>query len=638
MRRLIDILLTASALLALAGCGDRLRTEDKLTKETEGLKFSVSVPEAGATMGTKSFSSEAISSLWVLVFDDQGFFVECKQAVPLNPTSFSTDMNTEYEFTVNLQASLTKRTLHLVANYNFASNPVSYGTEYSVIRDLTVSDGQDAYWQRVVLNDGIRSQEELEEMEKKGTLTEYYNTSGLKKIPLVRNFAKVHLKNEASNFTLDGYALWNVPDRGCVAPCVPSINSFAVYAVAGSTASLPNNPWVSRSYDELKSSYDGTASHGFNGYLPQDAQIVNTDASKLTFDGSDKYLYERPYSDDVSNTAIIINGRYNGGTPTYYKIDFVQEADAGLVTYYNIIRNFIYTATIISCSADGYATAAEAAAAPASNNFVASVVTKDIINISDGTSRLNISYTDTTVVNTDPFKFRYQYIPDISSPTVIDNSKISTYDKATGAAVAPGGSVIKSWTSADDAKGWHVITITPQNPGDEEKTQTIIFYEPKTSGTNVKIARTVTYHLRKPYTMSLECDPSTVTSGIGRQMTLNIKIPTGLASHLFPLEFKMESAANSLTPDVSKSADTYKSGYMSTWYGTSITGSGKQSFGFTKTLTYSEYQALASTDDHAHKILPCAFKTTKSSSATTIWVQNKYFSFGDGVSTVTFSN
>ncbi len=634
MRRLFDILLTASALLALAGCGDRLRTEDKLTKETEGLKFSVSVPE-GSSISTKSFSSEAISSLWVLVFDDQGFYVECKKAEPVNPASFSTDENTEYEFKVTLQASLTKRILHFVANYDFDSDPVSYGTEYSVLRDLTVSDGQDAYWQRVVLKDGIRSAEEMDEMSE-AELDEYYNDSGLKKIPLVRNFAKVHVANTASNFELEGYALWNVLDRGSVAPCVPSLNSFAVYAAPGTTSTLPNNPWVSRSYDELKSSYDGTASSGFNGYLPQNAKIVNTEASALSFTSDDEYLYERPYSDDVSNIAIIVKGSYNGGASSYYKIDFVQEAEAGLVTYYNIIRNFIYTATIISCTADGYATPAEAAAAPASNNFVASVVTKDIVNISDGTSRLNISYTDTTVVSSDVFTFRYQYIPDISAPTVIDNSKITTYDKATGAAVAFDGAVLKSWTSAD-IDNWHVITITPQDPADEEQTQTVVFYEPKT-GTTVKIARTVTFHLRRPFKMALECNPVTVSSGIGEQLTMNVKIPTGLASHLFPLEFKMESAANSLTPDVSKSSDTHKSGYMSTWYGTSITGSGKQTFGFSKTLTYSEYKALASTSDNAYKIMPCAFKTTKTSSATTIWVQNKYFEFGDGLSTISFTN
>ncbi len=649
MRRILDILLTAIALLALAGCGDSLGIDGREDGDGEsaGLTFSVTVPEAG-TISTKSFSSEAISSLWVLAFDDQGFFVECQKAEPVNPTSFSTDENTEYEFKVKLQASITKRTLHFVANYDFSSNPVSYGTEYSVMRDLTVSGGQDAYWQKLELKDGIRSQEELDVMTA-DDLTKYYNDNGFKAIPLVRNFAKVSVVNAATDFELLGYALWNVPDRGCVAPCVASHNAFAVYAKSGSTSSLPNNPWISRSYDELKASYDGTADTGFEGYLPGGTEIIDTDASKLSFSMADGYMYERPYSGDLTNSAIIVKGSYKGNAATYYKVDFVQAADAGMMTYYNIIRNFVYKVTIKSCSADGYATAAEAAAAPASNNFVSSVVTQDIVNISDGTSRLNVSYTDTTVVNANAFTFRYKYIPAVNAPTVINNDLISTYDKATGKALAENGSVIKSWVSEDNkTTKWRVATIFPQTPGDEEKTQTVIFYEPQASGTNVKIARTVTFHLRKPYTMALECSPATVSSGIGQTLTLNIKIPTGLASHLFPLEFKMESAANSLTPDVSKSEDTYKSGYMSTWYGASIIPDGstsssgstaaEQTFGFSKTLSYAEYQALASTADKSYKILPCAFKTTKASSATTVWVYNKYFNFGSGLSTVSFSN
>jgi hypothetical protein len=633
-KRILDILLTLAAAFTISGCGDALRT-DGAGERPSGLTFSVSVPEAGAAMGTKSFTGELISSLWVLVFDDQGFYVESQKAEAVNPASFSTDENTEYQFHVNLQSSLTRRTLHLVANYDFDKNPVSYGTEYSVLRSLTVSGEQDAYWQKVELTDGIRSQEELDKMTA-DELNAYYEASGLKKIPLVRNFAKVHVESTATNFTLEGYALWNVPDRGCVAPCVMSQNDFAVYATSGSTSSLPNNPWVSRSYDELKASYDGTSTDGFLGYLPQGAQIIKTDASALSFSTADEYMYERPYSEDVTNTAIIVKGKFGTNASSYYKIDFVQTADAGMMTYYNILRNFIYTATIISCTANGYDTPAEAAAAPASNNFVSSVVTKDIVNISDGTSRLNISYTDTTVVSANDFTFRYQYIPDISAPTVVDNTKITTYDKATGAAMAPGGDVIKSWTSAD-VDSWRVVTITPQTPSDEEKTQTVIFYEPKT-GTNVKIARTVTYHLRNPFKMTIECVPATVSSTIGQQLTLNIKVPTGLASHLFPLEFKMEAEANSLTPDVSKAEDTYKSGYMSTWYGTSITSSGKQTFGFSKTVTYAEYLAMATTSDNSCKIIPCAFKTTKANSATTVWVQNKYFEFGSGISTVEFTN
>lgn len=629
MNRKIVILIVA--LLAVVGCNDSLRVEHP-AKVSGGLQFSVSVPEANQML-TRSFSSEAINSLWVLVFDDQGFFIESQQAEPLEPGTFSTDQNTEYKFSVKLQSSPARRILHLVANYDFEANPVSYGSEYYVLRSLTVADGQDAYWQRVELDHGIP--DDISSMPKS-------DLAKIKKIPLVRNFAKIHVEvAENSNFTMTGYALWNVPDRGCVAPCVMSQNSFAVYEKSDTESdAYALNPWVSRTYAELTKSFDGTSTSGFTGYLPASVNIVQTDASALTFGTDDQYMYERPFSEDNTNTAIIVKGHYSGSSAdTYYKIDFVESAAAGLMTYYNIIRNFVYSATIVSCSSDGYATPEEAAEAPAANNFISSVVTQDLINISDGTSRLEISYTDTTVVSTDVFTFRFRYMPDYkNNPTSIDNTRIYTYDRATGQQVGSDGAVIKSYSSDRTTANWCYAYITPQEPSDEEKVQTIVFYEPNESGANVKIARTVNFHLRNPYKMILECSPSTVSSGIGNAVTLNIKVPTGLASHLFPLEFKMEAAANSLTPDVSKSDDTYASGYMSTWYGTSMINSSKRSYGFTKTVTYTEYMNMASTADNSYKIIPCAFKTVKSSSATSVWVYNKYFAFGDGVSTVSFSN
>ncbi len=633
MRQRLKIFLGILAAALLAGCAEVSWDEPEVP---DALTFSVSVPAVTAEAATRSFSSEAIKSLWVLVFDENGFFVECRKAEPVAPAAFGTDMNVEYKFQVKLQASVTKRILHFVANYDFDSNPVSYGSEYYVISHLSVSGGQDAYWQRVVLKTGIYLNESWDRMSDE-------EQAKLVKIPLVRNFASVQVTaEEGSRFELEGYALWNVPDRGCVAPCVMSQNSFAVYAAKDTVGdSYSANPWVSRSYSELTLSYDGTSSDGFKGFLPYDAGIVDTDPAALDFTTDEKFMYERPFSGDVTNTAVIVKGKYNGGSATYYKIDLVEMLKAGLPSYYNVLRNFKYSIKILDCSSDGYATAAEAAEAPASNNFTSSIVTADLTNISDGTSRLLISYTDTTIVTSSPFQFRYKYIPDLTKPNEVDNTKIKAHDKATWKEMDPSveGDVIKTYTS-DDAGGWRVVTITPRDPSGEVKTQSVVFYEPNEGGTHVKIARTVTYRLREPYTMQLGFSPATVSTGVGLQLTLNLKIPTGLSYHLFPLEFKVESEANSLTPDASKSDDTYRSGYMSTWYGDSMipSKSGKRSFGFTKTVSYSEYLSMASTEGSSYKIIPCAFKTTKSTSATTVWVRNKYFYFGDGQSTATFGN
>ena len=652
MRKIAYSLIAILAALTFAGCSDQFTPASE--SDGHGLTFSITVPDAGA-ITTRSFSAEAITSLHVLVFDENGYFVECQKAQPTEPVSFGTDMNTEYKFSVNLQASPNKRILHFVANYDFESNPVEYGTEYSVISHLTVGDGQEAYWQRVVLEEGIYLNDSLEKMPEKGKLV---------KIPLVRNFAKVVVESGIKNFEVLGYALWNVPDKGSVAPCVLASQAFATYAKQDGDPgdSYGNNTWVCRAYDELSAHYaDDSKSSGYKGYLPEDAKIVSTDASSLTFDNEAKYMYERPFSDDETNTAIIVKGKYNEKI-SFYKIDLVMPPKQGVSEHYNILRNYTFKAKVVGCSADGYQNAQEAAMNPASNNFMASVVTQDVINISDGTARLFVTYTDTTIVSSDPFVFRYKYYPDFkSNPNDVENKALSFYDLTRREALTRDDynkeyvelgspyfvmakyNVIEEVTTGPWA-GWHQTTITPDTPTDEERSESVIIYQMTDDNNQVKIARTVTFRLRKPFTMILECEPATVSTGVGQKVKVNIKIPSGLRESLFPLEFKLEAENNSLSPDNTLTADKYRSGYMSTWYGKSIIPNNgkqdnvKQSYGFTKTLSYNEYLSMALTDDNSYRIVPCAFVTTKSNSATKVWIQNKYFYFGNGQSTASFVN
>lgn len=652
MRKIVYSLIVVFAALSLAGCSESLGSGPDV-KDGSGLRFSVVVPHAGS-ITTRSFDAEVINSLYVLVFDESGYFVECQKAQPVNPGAFGTDMNVEYTFTVNLQASANRRILHFVANYDFEKNPVEYGTEYSVISHLTVGDGQEAYWQRVVLEKGIYLNESLENMPEKDKLV---------KIPLVRNFLKVEVESQTSEFEVTGFALWNVPDRGCVAPYVMVPPSFAVYGQSDADGdAFGNNPWISRTYDDLSKHFDpdDTKSDGYVGFLPKDAVIVNTDANALIYDMSTKYMYERPYSRDASHTAVIVKGKWNGNPESYFKIDLVKSSLHGLTEFYNLLRNFTYKVNILSCTDNGYSSAADAAAQPASNNFVASVVTQDILNISDGRARLYVSTTDTTIVTTDPFKFRYKYIPDFyGAPDVVDNRRLSFYDytrmeplKRDDASeyfvdlesphyVMLRYNVIHEIDDPDsEFDQWHETTIEPAEPGDEEVSESVIIYEETADGSQVKIARTVIFRLRKPFTLIPECVPATVPTGVGRKVMVNLKVPSGLRESLFPLEFKMEAEDNSLSPDNSLTADAYRSGYMSAWYGESIipSKSGKQSYGFTKRLFYNDYLNMALTSDNSYRIVPCAFVTTKSQSATKVWIQNKYFYFGDGQSTAEFGN
>lgn len=658
MKKYIFILLALVTLgLAGQGCTERLDVPDDGTAgEGTCLNFSVEVPGQGSA--TRAAISEQIKSLWVLVFDENDFFVECKQATPDDPNAFSTDENTEYKFKVTLQASPAKRTLHFVANYDFDSKYPDYNHEYYLMSHLTVTN-KDAvpqtYWQKLVLSDGIPSEEEISNM----TAAEKQALQDrISKIPLVRNFAKVHLESTStSNFTVKGFALLNVPDRGSVAPCVMSASDFAVYQAKDTLGvSYPDNPWISRSYDQLSESYNGEkGAPGFEGYLPSDVVIDYSEPTEFTPD--DKYMYERPYSGDDSNTSIIVWGQFTGsgaaGKTTYYKIDFVKAVNPenGFNVYYNILRNFLYDVTIKGCTSDGYDTVDEAVKAPSMNNFLFSVDTQDYSNISDGKARIFVEYTEKTIVDTSPFEFKLKYIPDISSASTVGNKNVKVRDKSTKQVFNPGGTytssesaVVKSISlagadldSSTDSDGWLHFKVTPQAlPSSGELTQSVVFYVlEEGSSTDLVVARTVILHLRKPFEMKINMDDSAdkgVPLATGTEFLLNLYIPTGLNKSVFPLEFKIESATNNLTPNSARNTSTDKSGYMSTWTGTSISPSatatyGKQTFGFTKSITYDEYNALSSYGGNTYKIVPCAFKTTKAttSGANVIYVSNPYF-------------
>ena len=654
MKKYIFILLSLVVLEMVGqGCTERLDVPDDGTAAGETcLNFSVALPGQG--IATRADISEQIFYLWVLVFDENDFFVEAKPATASNV--FGTDEDTEYKFTVTLQASPTKRTLHLVANYDFSGkNYPEYNHEYYLMSHLTVKKSDNVpqtYWQKLVLTDGIPSTEEVKNMtdaEKKALQDQ------ISKIPLVRNFAKVQLKSSYADFTPTGFVLLNVPDRGSVAPCVMSASDFAVYQISDTAGdSYTNNPWVSRSYDELSAHYNlSGSSPGYEGFQPSDVGLNYQKASDFTdadFTTGDKYMYERPYSGDNTNTAIIVKGKYTGtggsGKDTYYKIDFVKAVNpaTGFNVYYNILRNFLYDVTIKGCTSDGYDSIDEAIKAPSMNNFLFSVDTQDYSNISDGTARIFVEYTEKTIVSSSPFEFKLKYVPDISNPNKADNFSVHVRDKDSKMEFSPDGTeygdsqsaVVHSisTSTATDSEGWVTFSVTPQAlPKEGESTQSVVFYVLDPADTEKKtllVARTVILHLRQPSVMKIDSSYGSGTSGIptatNTAFVMNLYLPTGLNKSVFPLEFKIESANNNITPNSSLNSDTYKSGYMSTWYGTLISGSGKQTFGFTKSITYDEYNALASDSGNNYKILPCAFKTTKATTGTnTIYVSNPYF-------------
>lgn len=555
------------------------------------LNFSVQVPDM--QQATRSMASQAITKLDLVVFDEQGYFVEVAHAKVSNSESWNdtaTPANpaTEQKYSVELLQSAAPRIIHFIANSPVDS--YSYGSERELINALETSGSADAYWQRKELSSILG-----DVVSEDGKVTASANSElakALNKIPLVRNFAKVTFTNQTEgnaskgNFTYVAIAVYNAPQRGKVAPYNTNAGMWADYTAVPSYTTLTTAKYY--------------------GYEATNLGGETTDFANNEF-GTVQYMYE--YNMDGKNITagtkypfVIIEGKYLNKNTSYYKVDLV-DADGN---YYNILRNFNYNVVINSVSGDGYPTAAAAAAA--SNNISASIDTRNLLNISDGVSRLYVEYTSKYITTEDPVTLKYKYVPDINNPTVTNNAvvKLSGFD---------GGDVINGYTNANDtvdSDGWSTITVTPKTiTGTKDQEVTL---------SASTLSRTVTFYSVSAYQLGIDC-PAAVAASVGTSMTATLTIPENLPEAIFPLEFVIVSDKLSISPDATRENMPVKTGLNAD--GTE----GGQFFGFVKTLEYEHY---VERDDDGNitgynTSIPCHFKTSIAASASTVRAYNPYF-------------
>lgn len=557
--------------------------------EAINLTFSVNVPEMGAA--SRAFGETAtINNLTLYVFDESGYYLYAAEATLLDSESdhedVPADSQTEKQFKVTLKQSSSKRIIHFVANYT-PSEALTFEAEQVLMAKMAVSGTNDAYWQRM----------EFEGISENTTMT---------KIPLVRNFAKVAVDVTATNFELIRFAVVNKPTSGTIAAYNSSKGSFATYTDA--------------------STYTTVSEQGYRGSMPSNVGFASTgsDTDPYQFTGDTNtpiYLYERKQPSDETYTFLLVYGKYkysDGSTANgYYKIDLVDnQANA-----YNILRNFEYKVTITEVVSAGK-TSAAAAAAGSANNIVSNTTTQNLLNVSDGVSRLYVSFTDTTLVNTDAIQLKYKYIPQVSSGTSNNGAVEITFISSTGVgSTTPQGDVIDEYSLAtsDVTGGWRTITIKPKSPTTVSKHQTI----------RIKggaLIREVDLHLVEQLNMGLSCNPTEVNYAINQDVDVIMTLPADIPQMYFPLIFKIEAEKLSIYPDSEED-------YMPLEVGASIVPSKNkaQSYYFTKTLEYSDYSTGLNSGTYT---LTSHFLTNKEASGSTIYVYNEYF----GINSTSFTH
>lgn len=590
------------------------------------LSFDVKVPELGSV--TRAMGNETIQSLYVVVYDEAGYHVDTQKAT-LQDNAVPNAPATK-KFTVTLDSSSNQRRIHFIAVGSDDNDPNTVDINAKKLIDaIEALDGQedtdlyslaaegllDAYWQRIVYEDGIN----------KNSSDAFGGSSRV--IPLIRNYAriKVSVAEDCDNFVLTGYKVYYTRAEGAVAAYDE--------AAGGVWVDFANSDLTPKTYKDLAT------------YSPlEKGDLVESTAEATP--GVFTYVRETKNDNKVSNHPfVVVEGTYNGNT-YYYKLDFVYDNGG----WANILRNFEYNFVINSVEKPGQSSYDDAADELSGENSLSyDMGTESFLNISDGTGQLFVNATTVVMVNgNQTFDLRYKYIPDVkNNPTEVANDQVTV-------AVGEGRAITAGSANAIDGSDWYSIIVDANEPPvDGRYEQTIRL------STTTGLARDVKFIVRAPYSLDVlafngETQDRTQTGipvGQNKLVWVDVTIPADIDESLFPLEFVFETEDNTLSPDVSSTSGnkdhennpiampvrTGQSIIPAEYASDNTSGN---TFGFVYTLSKEHYDSLAETTTNGvkTKTFTAHFKTTTAASATTVWVDNLYFAKDAASASASFTN
>ena len=596
----------------------------------------------------------------------------------------ATDETVLARWSVDLMMGRGTRRLHFVANLPEDYQIPEVGTaEFSVLRSITTTGGEVAYWQMVEVENGILAYtydgtENYQYVNNNGVLTsnavsnvpgyvagsyssaeggsyqykranssgelitydvgkgDYITTEGLKVldgggyyasldlsravnlIPLIRNFARIKVTTtSSSNFRLKKAILINTPESGYVAPFDDASNNFVeAYRKAGTSklvhatilatgypATIPGNSIVDSKPDE-------------DDAIPAVSNSDNTAESLYL------YMYERGIPTRKA-TAMLVYGTLTGHGDRWLKIE-ISDSDG---SFFPIYRDFTYDVEIKSISGtEGYEEMEDAFNNPAIGDISNSPETATLTRIDDGNGlTLWVEYIDYTSTNTTGGNVRLLYKFYKGNNNYTDDVTLRI-DPVTGRTPAISststtlsGSPYNGTTDTPDGNsGWYIVQV-PLAGIDEGITKVSTLHVEGKLGAKTMF-RDVRYSVLPKLDLTLSATPL-VSENAGATTTLSVTLPPYLGYSVFPLTLMIEAEAGNLNPGNSEN--------LSVESGTSLFATGKNSFYFLKTISYSEYQSS--------QTYPLVFKTTVNgeetalgTNATTIAVKDKngYFNTG----------
>lgn len=585
--------------------------------------------EPGMEMGREP----AISNIHVAVFGSDLYLKDYVSAYPCdadgNPVSggFASQNATSAHFLVRLPISSKPRALHIIAN-GPSSLPFN-AYENEIMQNLTVTDGNAAYWQRVELPDGITIKETdgVPQQKPNGDYIPSDATiAALSNISLVRNFASITLTENADNFEIVSYTLCNMPRSGAVAmysanhgDWVPGYTDLGVSLVDRLYKYMDTDDNTVKTYPGFPVSPD------LDTTIPTTADAFNAPGVSIG-PGEPFYVYERAVTSE-NPPFILMAARYvDSGTPSastpvrYYRLDLAFESG-----YFPIYRNFNYTVNVSGVTVEGYDNPGDAAAHNSGSNFSMSLDTRSLPEVSNGIIRLFVEHANYDwVYNTDEQKFGFRFTLNGSSSGTLNDYVTVTHKD---------GNAINSLTvdTSDDSSDFRYVHYRMNMPdGTSTLSSTVQLEGLYTDGSSTyRLVRLITIRVFNAKEIHPYFTPFAVANEAAQLTILNIPLPWDLQSSMFPMEILIEDSAKVLNPAANENMPVKTTGIDDPdAVFTSLMGDGSSSYCFVRTLNWSEYLRLknnAELSGSSDIMLTCEFETTKAFTSTTAYVYNKYF-------------
>lgn len=614
MKKILYIL--SIALLGATAC--TLHEQPEFSQQDGTVTFVMGLEFPEATVSTRGAmdTDPIIDNIYVAVFGGEGYINDYVKAVPCNSSgveqaSYGNVQNgVLFYYKVTLLATTSARTVHVIAN---GPDRINFNTyDYEVMPNLTTDAGQGAYWTMFSLPKGTSVKDPSTGYDVPSPTAQ----NAFRNLKLIRNFAKVTVTSTASNFVLEGYKVFNTPDKGRIVTWMPDYNSDNERLAGYYT------PYVGSKDDPSTSDTDeSTPPMTFSalvqaGYTPSLADGASLDLTPPTADGTygntPQFVFERQKTNAANRPYIILKGKFNGSTTsTFYRLDFTDKDG----NYIPIFRNFKYDITVNSVAKAGVAD--PATAQPSNANVSALLTTSTLTDLADGTSRILVQYLDKTFIASGPIKFQYLYMRDATKPITEANATKATFKILTDDELAAEGKPANTsdpaftvsygdntdWGSTWNS-GWHEVTLNIAAPGGAEKRTSFRVLGETAAGD--KLYRDITIHVLG--TQDFSATYTSSGSEIGKTVTVSLTLPENLPSSLFPLQVFFEDSNKRLNPNGTD---------MPTQVDESIVpGETNRSYQFVKSISYADY--------NTNHVISCVFKRI-STGSTVLYMENEYF-------------